>query len=141
MSLPETNAAERAREHREPPAVHDHTTTAHAAPSRTTLMTIRRVLHAYREGWLLEGRLAAAARMAAEDARQHGLTAERMLIALKQEWTAMEEARRLPAIDAHDLLSALISLTIKAYFDPIGGGRRAGSPGDPDGLPERRTAA
>jgi len=141
MSLPETNAAERAREHREPPAGDDHNSPAHAAPSRTTLMTIRRVLHAYREGWLLEGRLAAAARMAAEDARQHGLTAERMLIALKQEWTAMEEARRLPAIDAGNLLSALISLTIKAYYDPMGGGRLAASGGDPDGYPERRTAA
>jgi hypothetical protein len=33
--------------------------------SRSTLMTLRRVLHAYREGWLLAERLAAAARMAA----------------------------------------------------------------------------
>jgi hypothetical protein len=141
MSLPESNAIERARGHREPPAGDDHTTPAHAAPSRTTLMTIRRVLHAYREGWLLEGRLAAAARMAAEDARQHGLTAERMLIALKREWTAMEEARRLPAIDAGNLLSALISLTIKAYYDPMGGERRAVSAAAPEGVPERRTAA
>ena len=115
---------------------------APAAPSRTTLMTIRRVLHAYREGWLLEGRLAAAARMAAEDARQHGLSAERMLVALKQEWNGLEEARRLPALDARDLLSALISLTIRAYYDPIAGGRRADSAnGRAAARVERRTAA
>ena len=115
---------------------------ASAAPSRTTLMTIRRVLHAYREGWLLEGRLAAAARMAAEDARQQGQSAERMLVALKQEWNGLEEARRLPALDARDLLSALISLTIRAYYDPVGGGRRPGS-GDGRNAPraERRSAA
>ena len=112
------------------------------APSRTTLMTIRRVLHAYREGWLLEGRLAAAARMAAEDARQQGLAAEQMLIALKQEWNGLEEARQLPALDAGDLLSALISLTIRAYYDPIGGGRRTES-GDGPGpaRADRRSAA
>ena len=137
MSLPDTNTVE----HDESPTAAESTLSARVALSRTTLMTIRRVLHAYREGWLLEGRLAAAARMAAEDARQHGLSAERMLVALKQEWTALEEARRLPALDARDLLSALVSLTIKAYYDPIGGGRRAGTAADRDGLPERRTAA
>ena len=115
---------------------------APVAPSRTTLMMIRRVLHAYREGWLLEGRLSAAARMAAEDARQQGLSAERMLVALKQEWNGLEEARRLPALDAHDLLSALISLTIRAYYDPVGGGRRAGAAdGRGPVRVERRSAA
>jgi hypothetical protein len=137
-SLPETTPVDP----RDPATGAEPASSAPAAPSRTTLMTIRRVLHAYREGWLLEGRLAAAARMAAEDARQQGLPAERMLIALKQEWNGLEEARRLPALDAHDLLSALISLTIRAYYDPIGGGRRTG-PGDGRGTArvERRSAA
>ena len=57
-----------------------------AVLSRTTLMTVRRVLHAYREGWLLEERLVAAARMAAEDARLRGVPAERMLVALKRDY-------------------------------------------------------
>jgi hypothetical protein len=57
-------------------------------------MTLRRVLHAYREGWLLEERLAAAARMAAADARQHGLAAARMLVAIK---TGVGGARRRAA--------------------------------------------
>ena len=137
MSLPDTNTAE----HHESPTRAEPTSTARVAPSRTTLMTIRRVLHAFREGWLLEGRLAAAARMAAEDARQAGLSAERMLIALKQEWNAMEEARRLPVLDARDLLSALISLTIEAYYDPAGSDRRTGPSVVRDGLAERRSAA
>ena len=137
-SLPEMNPVET----RDPATGAEPASSAPVAPSRTTLMMIRRVLHAYREGWLLEGRLAAAARMAAEDARQQGLPAERMLIALKQEWARLEEARRLPALDAHDLLSALISLTIRAYYDPIGGGRRPDS-GDARGTArvERRSAA
>lgn len=51
------------------------------ALSLTTPMTLRRLLHACRDGWLFEGRLAAARRMAAEDARRRGLTAARMLVA------------------------------------------------------------
>jgi hypothetical protein len=137
-SLPEMNPVET----RDPATGAEPASSALAAPSRTTLMMIRRVLHAYREGWLLEDRLAAAARMAAEDARQQGLPAERMLVALKQEWNGLEEARRLPTLDASDLLSALISLTIRAYYDPIGGGRRVGSSeGRGTARAERRSAA
>jgi hypothetical protein len=56
-----------------------------AVLSRTTHLTLRRVLHAYREGWLLKERLAAAARMVGEDARRHELAAARMLVAVKAE--------------------------------------------------------
>ncbi len=92
--------------------------------SRSTLMTVRRVLHAYREGWLLEERLAAAARMAAEDARHRGVAAERlrgvaaerMLVALKREWAALDDARRLPPLDARELLNRLVPLSIRAFY-------------------------
>jgi hypothetical protein len=88
--------------------------------SRSTLMTVRRVLHAYREGWLLEGRFAVAARMIAEDAHQRGLAAERMLVALKQAWTALDEVRRMSPREAQTLSSRLIALTIRAYYESSG---------------------
>ena len=84
--------------------------------SRTTLMTLRRVLHAYREGWLLDERLAAGARMVAADARRAGLPPERMLVALKDAWATLAEVRRLPMLDARALLDRLVSLGIRAYF-------------------------
>jgi hypothetical protein len=102
--------------------------------SRSTLMTVRRVLHAYREGWLLEERLAAAARMMAEDARMHGGAAEQMLVALEREWAALDDARRLPAHDARELLSRLVTLGIRAYYardrSTGRGGRRTPNVGD-----------
>jgi hypothetical protein len=81
-------------------------------------MTMRRVLHAYREGWLLEERLSAAAWMAAEDARHRGVAAERLLVALKREWGALQEVRRMSGVDARDLLNRLVTLSIRAYYEP-----------------------
>lgn len=101
---------------------------ADAVISRSTLMTVRRVLHAYREGWLLEARLAVAARMVADDARLRGAAAERMLVALKREWAALDDARRLPARDARELLNRLVTLSIRAFYPP---GRSGGGSGRP----------
>ena len=103
-----------------------------AALSRTTLMTVRRVVHAYRQGWLLDGRLAAAARMVAADARGRGLTAERMLVALKQGWAALDDVWRMSPLDARDLLTRLVTLSICAYYAP--------SPGTPPPHPGARGA-
>ncbi len=99
-----------------------------AVLSRSTVMTVRRVLHAYREGWLVEKRLAAAARMAAQDGRLRGVPAERMLVALKHEWGALDEVRRMSALDAQDLLSRLVSLSIRSYYEPTQPRRLAAAP-------------
>jgi hypothetical protein len=85
-------------------------------PSRSTPMQLRRVLHAYREGWPPEAPLAAAARMVADDARQQQLSAPRMLVALKERWASLEEVGCLPPRDARALLDRLVSLSIAAYF-------------------------
>ncbi len=91
---------------------------AGAVVSRSALMTLRRVLHAYRDGWLLEDRLAAAARMVAEDARQHGLGAAPMLVALKRAWAGLTEVRGLPARETRALRDRLVTLSIRAYYAP-----------------------
>ena len=91
---------------------------AAAVLSRSTLMMLRRVLHAYREGWVLDDRLAAAARMVAEDARQGGLAAERMLVALKRAWAGLDDVRRLCVVGAGELLARLVTLCIRAYYAP-----------------------
>ena len=90
-----------------------------AVLSRSTLMTLRRVLHAYREGWLLEERLTAAARMVVEDARRRGLPAEGMLVALKREWAALDDARHPTAPDAQSLLDCLVTLSIRTYYGAV----------------------
>ena len=99
-----------------------------AVLSRTTRMTLRRVLHAYREGWLLEGRLAVVARMVVEDARQHGLAAARMLVAIKAEWAALDAVRRLALHDARALLDRLVTLSMDAYYASSGSDRMALGP-------------
>jgi hypothetical protein len=116
-----------------------------AVLSRTTLMTVRRVLHAYRDGWLLEGRLATAARMAAEDARQLGVAAERMLVTLERAWAGLDDVRRLSALDTQDLLRRLVTLTIDAYYasydQPDRATRLPGPPAETDRHAGARTAA
>jgi hypothetical protein len=94
----------------------ERSTTAAEVLSRSTLMTLRRVLHAYREGWLLDERLTAAARMAAEDAHWRGQPVERLIVALKGQWAALEDVRRLSRIDTGALLGRLITLCIRAYY-------------------------
>lgn len=86
---------------------------------RPTLTSVRRVLHACRDEWLVEERLTNAARLAAEDAREHGLAAERMLVGLKRAWAELEEAQALPLTDARELLDSLVTLSIRAYYAPV----------------------
>lgn len=93
--------------------------------SRSTLMTVRRLLHAYREGWLLERRFAEAARMIAEDARLQDLAPEAMLIATKQAWAALDDVWRLSPLDARELLSRLVTLSVRDYYEPSRASRRA----------------
>jgi hypothetical protein len=100
-----------------------------AVLSRSALMLLRRVLHAYREGWLLESRVAAAARTIADDARLHGLTAERMLVAMKESWGTLDDVRRLAPGDARALRDRLVTLAIRAFYAETGASdaRRGGS--------------
>jgi hypothetical protein len=107
-------------------------------PSRSALRALRQFLNAHREGWALEPRMATAARMAAEDAHRLGLTPERMLVALKRAWASLDEVRRLPMLDAGELLSRLVTLSIRAYYEP---GRRPGPPTGSHGGAGARGAA
>lgn len=90
--------------------------------SRSTLLTIRRLVNAARDGWSVDDLVARAARAVALDARRLGLDAAHMLISLKRAWPAVTTAQRLGLEDAPALLSRLVSACIGAYF---AGGRRA----------------
>jgi hypothetical protein len=85
--------------------------------SRSTVLTLRRALNAYANGWMLEGRFRRAAAMIGEDARRHELLPERMLVGLKREWAALEEVQRLrPVPDRRDLLSTLVTYCIAEFY-------------------------
>ncbi len=96
------------------------------ALSRSSLQAVRRAVHAYREGWVDQRRLGVAARIIAEDAHRHGLAAERMLVALKQEWAGLQDVWTLPPLDARELLSVLVTLSVRAYYEPAGVPRHGG---------------
>jgi hypothetical protein len=89
---------------------------AHVEPTRSTLMAVRRVLHAYREGWLLEERLATVGRMIAADARQDGLSAAGMIVGLKRAWATLADVRDLAVHDGRALLERLVTQSIEAYY-------------------------
>lgn len=68
------------------------------------------------EQWIHGGLIAAAAQMAAEDARRSALPFARALVALKREWSHLPELRQLPITDAQDLLDQLVTASIRAYY-------------------------
>ena len=85
--------------------------------SRSATVALLRVINALRDGWFLEKRLRDVARMIAADARDHGLRAEQMLVALKREWPVMLERRRVPGDDELGMLAErLVSLCIQEYY-------------------------
>jgi hypothetical protein len=85
--------------------------------SRSAAMTVRRTLHALRDGWLLEDRLRRAARMIAEDARRHRACAEQMVVALKREWPVWVDSPQLSRdARAQDLARRLVTLSIHEFY-------------------------
>jgi hypothetical protein len=100
--------------------------------SQSTTTAMRRVLNAYREGWMLDGRMRDTARLVAEDAHRRGLDAVRTIIAVRGAWVQLEELRRVvPDEDARDLLSRLISCTIEEFYRMPAAAPRADSPSRP----------
>ena len=111
---------------------------AAAVPSRSTVRALRQFLTGGGDEWVLETRLMLAACMLASEARRCGLPPERMIVALKRTWRGLDEVRRLPAPDAQALLSRVVSLSIRAYYEPpvaapASEGARAGAPAGHDG--------
>jgi hypothetical protein len=104
---------------------------AAAVPSRSAVRALRQFLHARRDGWVVEPRLARAARLVAGEARRCGLPPERMLVALKRTWWALDAVRALPGLEGQEWLSRLVSLSIRAYYEPgRGGGPPTGARAD-----------
>jgi hypothetical protein len=84
--------------------------------SASTLLAVRRLLQALRDGWLADSLVADVARAIAEDAHRRGVRAEQMLIALKETWAVLGEVRE-PAgtAERRRLLSRLVTLAI--YYE------------------------
>jgi hypothetical protein len=98
---------------------------AAAVPSRSAVRTMRRFLHAQRDGMVMENLLTSAAGLVSGEARRCALPAERMLVALKRVWWDLDEAHSLPRLEAQEWLNRLVTLSIRAYYEP---GRVAGPP-------------
>jgi hypothetical protein len=85
--------------------------------SRSTVLAMRRLLHAFRDGWIVDSLAVSAAQMVTDDAHRNGLRPEQMLVCLKDQWADLAEVRQLSgAVDRQHLLSQLITLAIEAYY-------------------------
>src|SRR5215204_5463252 len=92
-----------------------------ALVSASATVGLWRVINALRDGWFLEKRLRAVARMIAGDARSRGLRAEQMIIALKNDWPKLLERRRVPGeAELRMLAERLVSFCIHEYYAPRG---------------------
>jgi hypothetical protein len=98
----------------------DHSNERSAAVlSNSTVASLRRLAHEYGAGRGLVGRLAAVARMAADDAHRGGFQPERLIIALKREWSVLPEPRVELVRDRHSVLDRLVTLCVANYYDPL----------------------
>jgi hypothetical protein len=95
---------------------------ASAVLSLSTTTAMRRVLNAFSEGWVLDGRVRDTARLIAEDAHRGGLDAARMIVAVRGAWTQLDELRRIGPDDARALMSRLVSCAIEEFYlvPPVG---------------------
>ena len=90
-----------------------------AVLSRSSAAAMRRLLNAFREGWVLDGRVHEAARLIAEDAHRAGIGAAHMIIAIRSAWATLDELRRvIPNDDARDLASRLVTCAIEEFYQP-----------------------
>ena len=85
--------------------------------SHATAAAVRHALRAVATSKVLEARLRHAARNAVEDAQAAGLRIEEMLVALKDDWMAHPEVRRLQRGQTPgDVMSRFITLCIHEFF-------------------------
>ena len=86
--------------------------------SPATTAAVHAAVEHYAERGVLDSRLRPAARLVCADARACDLRVEQMLIALKNEWNAILELRRVPHGAARaDLTSRFITLCIHAFYE------------------------
>jgi hypothetical protein len=93
--------------------------------SRSATAALWRVLNAQREGWFLERRLRHVARMIAEEAHRQGLDADGMLVAMRREWPAVLEHRRVP--DEHGMRE-LVRYLVRFCLEELRAKRSTGVP-------------
>ena len=85
--------------------------------SHATAAAIRHALRAATTPKVLDARLRKAASNACEDAHCAGLRIEQMLIALKEDWAAHPEVRRMPAGSVRsEVGNRFITLCIHEFF-------------------------
>ena len=93
--------------------------------TRSANAALCRVLNALRDGWFLEKRLRAVARMIVEEAHRQRLDADQMLLALKVEWPKLLDSWRVPGeADVEMVADRLVSLCRVEFYSVSGRGLR-----------------
>ena len=110
--------------------------------TRSTQMQLRRIVHAHREGWLLEDRIARVGAMVAEDAHRDEAPPTELLITVKRAWAGIDAVHALAPHDARDLLRLVVTACIHAYYaDPSGSASAVDVGGAVEGQPPARAEA
>jgi hypothetical protein len=92
---------------------------------RSANAALCRVLNALRDGWFLEKRLRAVARMIVEEAHRQRLDLDQMLAALREEWPRLLESWRVPGeADVQMVAERLVSFCKVEFYSVAGRGLR-----------------
>ena len=84
--------------------------------TRSTIVSVRRALNAFRDGWATPHLVERAAGHIADDARRSGASAAQMVVALKQAWWSLADVRNLAPDIERQLREMLVSCSIEAYY-------------------------
>ena len=83
-----------------------------------TTIVLRRAVYTVSNGYSIDGKLRDSMRRLCNLAHNRSLTAERLLVMLKETWWDMQEAERVLGHRREEVLSRLVTLCIDEYFEP-----------------------
>jgi hypothetical protein len=89
--------------------------------TRSANAALCRVLNALRDGWFLEKRLRAVARMIVDEAHRQRLDADQMLAALMEEWPRLLASWRVPGEADVQMVAERLKGFCKVEFYSVAG--------------------
>ena len=84
---------------------------------RATIV-LRRAVHTISNGYTIDGKLRESMQRICRLAHNREITAERLVVMMKEVWWEMPEAERVLGHRREEVLSRVVTLCIDEYFEP-----------------------
>ena len=81
-------------------------------------VVLRRAMYAVSNGYTIDGRLRDSMRRVCNVAHNRSVTAERLVVLMKEAWWLMPEGERVLGHRREEVLARMVTLCIDTYFEP-----------------------